>query len=601
MGKRIWLLFVIIVLTLSSGCDLNFSATSQETPSGPSLDEISTLSALSTQAYTTPTLGLPELSTLTPTPDLSGQGGEQPTETNTPGNIKPTKTAIPGSIKITSITQKSPGIAIVKWEATGDFPSGFKIVFGEQQTPPTYPENTYASVYSSTARAGVISYSPDRIYYVRVCRFQVNTCDIYSDLGIFAFAPPTKTPRPTRTPSKLIVNGTEVVYDSSLVITQIKGGENGKAYFEWKDGSSTAKGYKIVYSVTSAVPAYPSDPFFSISDAKARSAFVDGNSGTKYYYRICRFNGTACTSYSAPYTFTFPGTILVDTTDISIIGVADVSTGIVQITWSATGSFPNGFKLLYSKANTLPTLADGVITISDGTARSVNFSGDASSTYYVRVCKYTGSECANYSQVVYFTFGADYSWLVINGVADSNISPGYITLDWNAYPYDSFPLGYKLLYSSNSTPTIDNSSTISISSGYAWTGTIPSAPGTLYYLRVCKTVGTTCGAYSDIVSFTTATTGMTLTKDSGTPDKYNWTLPGDASNADGYRLLWVEGTNITPDWTGFTGYQAAAASSRTLTLSSALPNGDYILRLCTWNATDNKCMAYSNTLKVSVP
>lgn len=601
MGKRIWLLFVIIVLTLSAGCDLNFSTTPLEAPAGPSLDELSTLSALATQAYSTPTLELPELPTLTFTPDLSGQGGDQPVATNTPENQKPTKTAIPGSIKITSITQKSPGIAIVKWETTGDFPSGFKIVFSEQQTPPTYPENTYASVYSSTARAGVISYSPDRIYYVRVCRFMGNACDIYSDLGIFAFAPPTKTPRPTRTPSVIIVNGVEVPFDPSLVITLVKGGADGKAYFEWKDSSSTAKGYKIVYSTSVAAPAYPADPYFSISDPKVRSAFVDGASGTKYIYRICRFDGTKCTSYSAPYIFTFPGNISVNDSDINTITVRGVSSGVVQISWTATGSFPNGFKLLYSKSNSLPTLSDGVITISDGAARSVIFNGDAAETYYFRVCKYTGSDCANYSPVIDFTLGADNEWIMIDGVADNTINPGFITLDWSAYQYSTYPNGFKLLYSTNPIPTIDNSSSVSISSGYTWTGTIPSAPGILYYLRVCKTVGTTCGTYSDIESFTTATDGMVLTQDSVIPEKYNWTLPGDISNTDGYRLFWLEGDSVTPDWTGFDDSQSAVAADRTLTLSPALPFGDYILRLCTWNATTNNCMAYSNTLKVSVP
>lgn len=601
MGKRIWLLFVIIVLTLSAGCDLNLTTTSQETPAGPSLDELSTLSALATQTYSTPTLELPDLPTLTYTPDLSGQGGDQPAATNTPENQKPTKTAIPGSIKITSITQKSPGIAIVKWETTGDFPSGFKIVFSEQQSPPTYPENTYASVYSSTARAGVISYSPDRIYYVRVCRFMVDACDIYSDLGIFAFAPPTKTPRPTRTPSVIIVNGVEVPFDPSLVITQVKGGADGKAYFEWKDSSTTAKSYKIVYSTSVAAPAYPTDPYFSISDPKVRSAFVDGTSGTKYIYRICRFNGTVCTSYSAPYTFTFPGNIPVNDSAITTLTVSDVTPGVVQISWVATGSFSNGFKLLYSKTNSLPTLSDGVVTISDGAARTVNFNGDASNTYYFRVCKYTGSDCADYSPVINFTLGAGFSWLMIDGVADNTINPGYITLHWYANPYSAFPLGYKLLYSSNSTPTIDNSSSVSISSGYDLWGTIPSAPGTLYYLRICQTVGSTCGGYSDIEAFTTATDGMVLTKDTVTPEKYNWTLPGDVSNTDGYRLFWLEGDPVTPDWTGFDGFQAAVAADRTLTLSSALDSGDYILRLCTWNTLENKCMAWSNTLKVSVP
>ncbi|MDO9121054.1 MAG: hypothetical protein Q7U31_04665, partial [Anaerolineaceae bacterium] len=322
-------------------------------------------------------------------------------------------------------------MAIIKWEAAGDFPSGFKIVYSEQQNQPTYPENTYASVYTSSARAGVINYDYDKIYYVRVCRFTNSACDVYSDLGIFAFAAPTKTPKPTRTPAVVIVNGVEVVYDPSLVITKMKTAGSGKAYIEWTDYVGSSKGYRIVYSHTSPVPSDDSDPYFAVGDPKARSAFVDGEDGNGYYYRLCRFNGSKCTSYSKPYVFNFPNNSSTSDAAISIIGVDDVSTGVVKITWSATGSFPNGFKLLYSKSNTLPTLSDGVITISDGTARSVNFSGDVLSSYYVRVCKYTGSDCASYSQVRYITLGAGFSWLMIDGVADNSINPGYISLNWS--------------------------------------------------------------------------------------------------------------------------------------------------------------------------
>ncbi|MBA3073288.1 MAG: hypothetical protein FP831_06815 [Anaerolineae bacterium] len=606
MGKRIWLIFIVVVLTLSTGCDVILAGIPQATPAGPSLDEISTLSALTAQAYTTPTLGIPDIAipTITPILDLSGQGGEVPSDNNISEVNSPTKTTMPGEIKITGITQKSPGVAQVNWVASGDSPYGYKIVYTDQQTYPTYPENSYASIYNSNATAGVISYAPDRIYYVRVCRMLVDSCELYSDLGIFAFAPPTATPKPTKTPSNVIVNGTTVPYDSTLVINIIKSSGDGKAYFAWTDKSSSAKGYKIVYSTSSQVPAYGKDPYFHIADSTVRSAYVDGNSNTKYYYRICRFDGTTCTSYSAVYEFTYPKYTVASTADsstISISSITDTATGVAQVNWTASGTFPSGFKILYSKTNSLPTLADSVTVVSDGSLRLGNINGDPSTLYFVRVCKYSGGECIVYSPVVNFTFAADPATITITNLVD-NTTVGSIDLDWTAS--GTFTNGFKVLYStSQSTPTYENASLLAVSDGSARTATVVGSSNTLYYLRVCKFTGSGCGSYSNTVQFTTQTTDVVLTKDGVTPDTYNWSLPGgDADNTDGYKLFWAE-DDITPIWTsGLSTQQSAAASLRTLTLASPLTTGQYILRLCVYNSADaGSCSAYSNTIEVDVP
>ncbi|HCS39687.1 MAG TPA: hypothetical protein DIW44_08890 [Anaerolineaceae bacterium] len=592
MGKRIWLLFIIIVLTLSTGCELNLIGTSQATQSGPSLDDLSTLSALATQTYNASPLDNSDLSTSTPVLELPGQGGELPTATLTP---KPTKTTIPGTIKITSITQKSPGVAVVKWEATGNFPSGFKIVFSDQVNQPTYPENTYASIYNANARAGVINYVADRIYYVRVCRFINNTCDVYSDLGIFAYAPPTKTPKPTRTPAVVIVDGVEITYDPSLVITKMKTAGSGKAYIEWTDSSSSGKGYRIVYSHTSPTPTLGTDPYFSISDPKARSAFVDGDDGNGYYYRICRFNGSTCTSYSKPYIFNFPGSTSSDV--ITITSVIELSEGVARIGWTAEGSFPNGFKIMYSKTTKTPTLSDSVTTVSDGAARSGNISGTVNSTYYVQVCKVSSSGgCSAYSQIVYFTFSPDYAYLEISGIADNPSVTGSIDLDW--YAYGNFPDGYLVLLSTNPTPSISNSTVFTVANEYTDTATAVGSPNTTYYLSVCKAVGSSCGYTSDPVKFTTASTGFLLTN-AGDPQVYDWSIT--ASNPGGYHIFWVKNNYLTPEWSIALTQQAIAdPDARTVTLGSTLTAGHYLLRLCTWDVDANTCTTYSNTLEIDV-
>jgi hypothetical protein len=594
MGKRILLFVIIIIFTLSTGCDLNLLGTSQGAPSGPSLDELSTISAILTQDYISPTLEISDPFAFTPTPilDIPGQGGELPTATLTP---RPTKTTMPGEIKISSITQKSPGVAIIKWEAAGDFPSGFKIVYSEQQNQPTYPENTYASVYTSTARAGVINYDYDKIYYVRVCRFTNSACDVYSDLGIFAFAAPTKTPKPTRTPAVVIVNGVEVVYDPSLVITKMKTAGSGKAYIEWTDYVGSSKGYRIVYSHTSPVPSDDSDPYFAIGDPKARSAFVDGEDGNGYYYRLCRFNGSKCTSYSKPYVFNFPGSKSSDV--ITITSVQKLSEGVARVGWTAEGSFPNGFKIMYSKTTKTPTLSDSVTTVSDGSARSGTVSGDVNSTYYVQVCKVSSTGgCSAYSQIVYFTFSPDYAYIEISAIADNPSVAGSIDLEW--WAYGNFPDGYLVLLSTDPTPSTSNSTVFPIGNEYTDNATAVGAPNTPYYLSVCKAVGSSCGYTSTPVKFTTASTGFQLTN-AGDPQVYNWSII--SSNPGGYHIFWVKNNYLTPDWTIALTQQAIVDPDvRTVTLSSTLTVGHYLLRLCTWDADASTCTSYSNTLEIDV-
>jgi len=590
MVKRTLFSIAIILMILITACDLFPASSPQATPTGFNEDEIATIVALSTQVNK-PTDEIPQLPSITSTPGVYGQSGDSAE-----------KTPLPGSIKLTGIKEKSSGTALITWEASGDFPSGFKIVWTDEQGNPTYPEDTSIAAVSSTARSAAFSVTPNKIYYVRVCRFLYDKCDIYSDLGIFAFAPPTATPRPTKTSipgGGGGSGGTVVPYDPTLVITLMKGGETGKAYMAWTDKSTSSKGYMIVYSKTSTVPTFGTDSKFYVSDPNARFAYVNGTSNTKYYYRICRYTGSTCGSYSAVFTYTFPPvhTPTPDGSVITITGISDTTTGSAEVSWTATGDFPNGFKILYSKTTALPTLSDSVVVVSNGATRVGTITGDPGALYHVRVCKYNGSTCAAYSAVVDFTFAADPATITISGLVD-NATVGSIDLEWEAT--GTFPDGFKLLYStSQATPTFDNASKATVGSGAARSGTIVGAPNTHYYLRICKYTGSTCGVYSDIVEFTTAADGILLSN-SGDLDVYDWALTPNDDHTDGYHLFWIEDT-ITPVWEVGLDQQSAVAADRSITLSSSLTTGHYILRLCTWDAAESKCSAYSNTLEVDVP
>lgn len=589
MIKRVWLVVVILGMLFSVGCDLLATTGTQETAVALSDFEIATLEALSTQVNSTPD-GILRL----PTPTLKPEGASESSE---------------ASITITGISEQTPGVANVTWQASGDFPSGFKVVWSDAQGYPTYPENSAVAVASSIARSAQITVTPGVIYYVRVCRFVNESCDVYSDLGIFAFSSATPNPKPVmdlratvtaaahRHDATASVSGTALSYDPTLKITLMKGGEDGKAYMAWTDKNPGSSGYKIVYSKTSTTPTYGTDSYFYIADSNARSAYVEGDSSTQYYYRLCRVSSSGCGSYSEVYSYKFPvaNTVTPDASTITLTAITDTATGAAQVTWTASGTFSNGFKILYSKTNTLPTLSDSVTYVSDGSARLGSISGDPSGTYHVRVCKYTGSGCSVYSSVMDFTFASDPATITINGLADNSAS-GAIDLGWTTAS-GTFPNGFKILLATSATPTYENATTMVAAASGATSGTITGSANTHYYLRVCKYTGSGCGVYSNIVEFTTASDSIDLT--SSTTTDFAWTLTPNTDNADGYRLFWSSG-KLAPVWSSAAGYQTAVAADRSMSITP-LSTGHYILRLCTWDATGSTCTAYSNTVEIDAP
>lgn len=596
MTRRIWLAMVILILLLTTGCELPAGLAPAAPTASISEVEIATLSALATQVNKTPD-GILRLPTPTVTVEAPApQGGEV------------NATSQPASIVITSITEKAAGQALINWEVQGEFPSGFKVVWTDVQGLPTFPENSSVAASSPNARSAQVTITPGTIYYVRVCRYLYGACDVYSDLGIFAFMPGTPTPNlsanatgtaaaKTKTPiAGLLKTATP---DSGLLITLMKGGTDGKAYMSWTAKTPDTYGFKIVYSKTNSTPTYGTDSYFFISDPKARSAYVDGASATKYYYRICRLSSTGtCAAYSPTYTYTFPvvNTPTVDTATIAITGITDTATGVAQVAWTATGSFPSGFKILYSKTTALPTLSDNVVYVSDGALRVGSISGDPSGTYHVRVCKYYSGACVVYSPVVDFTFAADPATISITGVLDYG-GAGGIEVSWDAT--GTFPNGFKILYStSQSTPTFENASNVLVSDGALRFGVVPGNAATHYYVRVCKFLGSGCGVYSNTVEFTTKTAGISLTSDGVDPTLLGWSVAGD--NADGYQIFWAEGTTA-PVWPTGSQYLEVDPTARSYTNGALASGHSYVVRMCLWNIAGGTCGDYSNTVEVTVP
>ncbi|OQA95510.1 MAG: Fibronectin type III domain protein [Chloroflexi bacterium ADurb.Bin222] len=420
------------------------------------------------------------------------------------------------SIVLTDIRETGPGQAIVKWEAYGNFPSGYALAWTSEQRAPIYPKDEDAYVGDPNARSALISGEQGKVYIVSVCRYVSDSCDIYSNLGFFAFKRYAPTPTPNRTATARALtpisvggggggSGGKETPSSAFTITYMGGGATGKAQMTWKSDSNPSGGFRIYYSTSNQDPAFGKDSYFSISDGKVREAYVPGSSGTTYYYRLCKFNGSSCDAYTASFKFTFPGvlkpTLTPDPSAILIATVEDVDVGQAKITWAASGDFPQGFKVMYSEVHAKPDLSDTVVP-ADGAERSALVEGKPSTTYYFRVCKYDGSKCTLTSSTYTFTFAPipeDPAFVLRN---DKTVTePGRVLLLWDALVPK--PVMLYVLWSTSDKPVFPKDILDKIDGDATSYDTNDKLiPGKSYNFRLCKYNGSTCTEYSNALQVT---------------------------------------------------------------------------------------------------
>lgn len=440
-------------------------------------------------------------------------------ETPTVQVTEPQPTPANAVITITGVQQTEYGRAIVSWDAIGEFPYGFKLVWTTEQRYPNFPDDPSSFASDPNARSAMFAGAPGSIYFLRVCRFTGATCDVYSDLGIFAFNPAAGTAtgvsvNKTVVPTKVVSgggggSGATLTPVPTVKIVKVTGGTTGKAYMQWTSDTNPTKGWKILYSKTNTTPVLGKDSYYVVSDNNARSAYVDGKSNTTYYYRICKYNGTTC-EYSQVYKFTFPTfastptkTATTDTATISITSVNDLAAGSATINWSATGTFSSGFKILYSTTNSTPTFGGAGVTavLIDGSLRSAVVNGVPRGHYYYRICKFTGSACSVYSNVYEFTYADISEDATISFTADGTFTEaGKVKLDWDIPAGDNAG-GYLILQAYPDTPIFPEAVKYTVSNPASRTYTVTGlSSGMTYNFRLCLYNGTICTAYSEVAA-----------------------------------------------------------------------------------------------------
>lgn len=165
----------------------------------------------------------------------------------------------------------------------------------------------------------------------------------------------------------------------------------------------TSKGFKIVYSTKTTTPVYPGNDYSYVENSTARSATVKPESGKTYYFRVCAYRGSSCDSYSNTVTIVIPAKDKASTEDQLVAGALVLTINGSTASWTVGGTAPKGFKVVASTTKTAPEYpTDGYKAYTQET--SVDLSTILSSgTWNVRVCKYTGSGCTDYSNTIVYT------------------------------------------------------------------------------------------------------------------------------------------------------------------------------------------------------
>jgi hypothetical protein len=381
---------------------------------------------------------------------------------------------------LTSVTESVPGTAVVNWDATGSFPSGFKILYSKTHSTPTLSDSKVL-VSNGALRTGTFSGTLGAKYYVRVCKYLNSACVVYSNVMTITFTGPTAT-----------VDG------STISITSIRDTADGNATVHWSDSGSFPTGFNILISKTNPTPTpADNDGFVNVSGSSATSGTITGTAGSTYYVRVCKDESGDCGNYSSVTTFTFA--------KITMDPATESSPGVGSFTWTDAGDFSHGFALIYAVEKTVTDLAsaDGYVTPISGSALSKTISGTPQvipgTTIHYRLCQLTASStCAVYSNEVTITYAAE---IILS--LDALSTPGHMLVGWNLLTATPSS-GYKILRGNGSVdPIIDNTIV----------GTVPNTDnsfddnpvggsGTQYVYRVCGFDGThytSCSAATGVI------------------------------------------------------------------------------------------------------
>lgn len=174
---------------------------------------------------------------------------------------------------------------------------------------------------------------------------------------------------------------------------------DGGVKFSWTvSGVSTSSGFKLVKSKDSTTPTYGKDSGVYIDGSTTRSYTWGIKDGNTYYFRICAYRPDqgSCDSYSNAIQVATPSKPASETITPGPLSLS-INSGTAS--WSVGGTAPHGFKLVMSTSSGPTYPGNSKKYVSPGETSTSLPSVDPG-TWYVRVCKYTGDGCTDYSNEV---------------------------------------------------------------------------------------------------------------------------------------------------------------------------------------------------------
>lgn len=185
---------------------------------------------------------------------------------------------------VLSGSKSDKGVSL-SWKVTGLAASkGFKVVKGTA-TNPTFGKQD-ATFVDASVRSMTWKLSDGKTHHFRVCIYNTDgSCTNYSNnISVTA---------PTYSTSSTMPTG-------SLALSHVSGNT-----VAWTLNGSAPYGLKLVWS-TSAGPTYPGANVKFYDGESTSSATFEGDSGQKYYIRVCMFYESTCKNYSNEIEVTLP-------------------------------------------------------------------------------------------------------------------------------------------------------------------------------------------------------------------------------------------------------------------------------------------------------
>jgi len=157
----------------------------------------------------------------------------------------------------------------------------------------------------------------------------------------------------------------------------------------------------VMYSRTNSKPTL-GDTVVTVSDGTSRSAVVEGQPSTTYYFRVCRYDGSKCTLYSPVETFTFAA-MAENPAFVLFADDAITDPGRVVLEWDALADPPSKLVIMWTYPDT-PVYPTHAQAETAGTATSYDINSlNPGMDYNFRLCKSNGSYCTEYSTVLHVT------------------------------------------------------------------------------------------------------------------------------------------------------------------------------------------------------